>query len=473
MSNPDVQINQLRATLSKMEIALSTVEECIVWTNSRGQIKWCNASFERLLGQPRLFILEALLFEKLPLFLDKKLVNASEHPVKIALETKNSGKQDYELQRSNQSLILEIAWAFVEIGDNLSTDDNSASAVLVLRDVTQQRQSERRQQEANELLERQVAQRTQELSEVNARLQNETDQLQQLLGELQKAQTHLIQAEKMSSLGQLVAGIAHEINNPINFIHGNLAHVKDYAHNLLGLAQMYQKHYPIPVSEIVSETEKIDLDFLQEDLPKLLRSMEVGTERIRHIVLSLRNFSRIDEAEFKAVDIHEGIDSTLMILQHRLKACPEHPAIEVIKDYANLPLVECYPGQLNQVFMNILANAIDAIEEFHAKRTEYENKHNTACITIHTSIIDHWVKIAIADSGSGISEQVRQKIFDPFFTTKPIGKGTGMGMSISYQIVVGKHGGKLDYFSRMGEGTEFVIQIPVKQKAKNGTTQRS
>ncbi len=464
MSNADLQINQLRATLSKMEIALSTVEECIVWTNSHGQIKWCNASFERLLGQPRLFILGTLLFEKLPLLLDRQLVDVNDHPVEIALQTKRNGKQDYEFQRSSQLLILEIAWAFVETGNNLNTDDDSASAVLVLRDVTQQRQSERRQQEVNELLEQQVAQRTQELGEANARLQSEAAQLQKLFDELQTTQAHLLQAEKMSSLGQLVAGIAHEINNPVNFIHGNLTHVENYAENLLRLARIYQKYYPNPASEIVSEAESIDLDFLQEDLPKLLKSMKVGTDRIRDIVLSLRNFSRMDEAEFKTINIHEGIDSTLLILQHRLKSKPERLEIEVIRDFGSLPPIECYPGQLNQVFMNILTNAIDAIEELYTKQTQYKNPYNAGCIIICTSIVDQqWVKIAITDNGLGMPEQVQQQIFNPFFTTKPIGKGTGMGMSISYQIVVERHGGKLDCFSKVGEGTEFVIQIPVKR----------
>ncbi len=458
MSNSELQLNQLRATLSKMEIALSTVEECIVWTNRYGQIKWCNASFERLLNQPRLLIIGALLLEKLPLLVNKQLLNPCDHPVTIALETKTCGKQDYELHIANKFLILEIAWSFVEIGNNLTTDDDSASAVLVLRNVTHQRQSERRQQEINELLERQVAQRTQELIEANARLRSEAAHLQQLLAELQKAQAQLIQAEKMSSLGQLVAGIAHEINNPVGFIHGNLFHLEHDAYNLLKILQLYQKYYPNPVSEIASEAKKMDLEFLQYDLPKLIGSMKIGTDRIHHIVVSLRNFSRMDEAEFKTVNIHEGIESTLLILQHRLKATPERLEIEVIRDFDDLPLVECYPGQLNQVFMNLLVNAIDAIEECNAKQ------NHCGRIIIRTSAIDsQWVKIAIADNGLGMPEEVRQKIFDPFFTTKPTGKGTGMGMSISYQIIVKKHGGKLDCFSKIGEGTELVIQIPVKQ----------
>jgi signal transduction histidine kinase len=313
------------------------------------------------------------------------------------------------------------------------------------------------QQQYSQTLEIKVDERTQELSDKNI-------QLQELLEKLHNTQVQMVQSEKMSSLGQLVAGVAHEINNPVNFIYGNLTHVQEYAHNLLSFVQLYQKHYPTPVTEIETEAEDIDLEFLQEDLPKLLSSMKIGTDRIREIVVSLRNFSRLDEAEFKAVDLHEGIDSTLLILQHRLKAQPESPEIRVIRDYGDLPLVECYPGQLNQVLMNILANAIDAIEEFNTKRTYQEIANHPNQIVIRTLIIDSQsVQIAIADSASGMSEAIQQQIFNPFFTTKPIGKGTGMGMAISYQIITEKHGGKLECFSTLGEGTEFIIQIPVKQ----------
>jgi signal transduction histidine kinase len=273
-----------------------------------------------------------------------------------------------------------------------------------------------------------------------------------------------VQAEKMSSLGQLVAGIAHEINNPVSFIHGNLAHLQEYAHDLLDFVELYEKHYPDPAPEIQAHAEAIDLEFLQSDLPKVLNSMRMGTDRIRQIVLSLRNFSRIDEAEFKAANLYEGLNNTLLILQHRLKARPERPEIEVIKDYDTLPEIECYPGQLNQVLMNVLTNAIDALEEGNAKRTyqDIENKPNQ--ITIRTTVLDsQWIKIAIADNGPGIPEAVQHRIFDPFFTTKPVGKGTGMGLSISYQIITQKHGGQLKCFSKLGEGSEFVIQIPIHQ----------
>ncbi|MBD2337037.1 HAMP domain-containing histidine kinase [Calothrix sp. FACHB-156] len=306
-----------------------------------------------------------------------------------------------------------------------------------------------------------------ELQQAKTLLQKQTEELQLTLNNLQKAQMQLVQSEKMSSLGELVAGVAHEINNPVNFIHGNLTHLHEYSHNLLAFIRLYQKFYPKAPPELEAEADEIDLDFLQQDLIKLVDSMKLGTDRIRRIVLSLRNFSRMDEADFKTVDIHEGIDSTLLILQHRLKAQSNYPAIEVIKDYSSLPPVECYAGQLNQVFMNILSNAIDALEENNTKRTAAEIQAQPSQINIRTSTIDaQWIEIAIADNGVGIAEHIQQRIFDPFFTTKPVGKGTGMGMSISYQIIKEKHGGKLKCFSTIGQGTEFVIQIPIKQKVR-------
>jgi signal transduction histidine kinase len=268
----------------------------------------------------------------------------------------------------------------------------------------------------------------------------------------------------MSSLGQLVAGVAHEINNPVNFIYGNLAPAHDYIQDLLNLISLYQEHYPQPIAEIADETEAIDLEFLREDLPKLLSSMQMGAERIRQIVLSLRNFSRLDEAEVKAVNIHEGIDSTLIILENRLKAKPEHPAIAIIKEYGNLPLVECYAGQLNQVFMNILTNAIDALEEQNKQRSFQELLVSPSEIWISTHLSsNNRVVIKISDNGPGMSLAVKQHIFNPFFTTKPVGKGTGMGMSISYQIITENHGGTLACLSSPGQGTEFIIEIPLQQ----------
>ncbi|MDF0554114.1 ATP-binding protein [Kamptonema sp. UHCC 0994] len=288
--------------------------------------------------------------------------------------------------------------------------------------------------------------------------------LEKSLRELQQTQAQLIQTEKISSLGLLVAGVAHEINNPINFIYGNITYATNYANDLLNFIQLYQQYYPNPTARIQEEAENIELDYLIEDFPKILDSMKLGADRIRDLVVSLRNFSRLDEAEMKSVNIHEGIESTLLMLKHRLKATPEMPAIKVIKEYGDLPLVECYPGQLNQVFMNLIANAIDAIEEHNSQRSFAEIKSNPNRIHIRTQVIDSdWVEIRIDDNGPGMNEAVWRKLFDPFFTTKAIGKGTGLGLSISYQIVVEKHRGKLQCSSTPGEGAEFVIQIPIQQ----------
>ncbi|BDI18910.1 hypothetical protein ANSO36C_47120 [Nostoc cf. commune SO-36] len=304
--------------------------------------------------------------------------------------------------------------------------------------------------------------------------QAQTQKLQQTLHELQLAQTQLIQSEKMSSLGQLIAGVAHEINNPVNFICGNLRYVAEYAHDLLHLLEKYQTFLPVAPPELESELDNIDLEFIMQDLPKLLDSMKLGTSRIVEIVQSLKNFSRHDEADIKAVNIHDGIDGTLMILHHRLKADVHRPAIEIVKDYAKLPLIECYPGQLNQVFMNILANAIDALEESlvisHSSLASNESQIILPTITICTKILDRqWVVIRIADNGPGMKEEVIRRIYDPFFTTKDVGKGTGLGMAISYQIVVDKHGGMLKCRSQPGEGTEFWIQIPLNCALVNAT----
>jgi len=296
----------------------------------------------------------------------------------------------------------------------------------------------------------------------------QTEKLTQALHDLQQTQTQLIQTEKMSSLGQLVAGIAHEINNPVNFIYGNINHVNDYAQDLLSILNLYLQNTPNPSPEIRDRALEIDLEFIIEDLPKTLSSMKIGIDRIRQIVLGLRNFSRLDQAEMKPVNIHEGIDSTLLILQHRLKAKPESPAIKLVKEYSDLPLVECYAGPLNQVFMNVLSNAIDALEDYK----ESQSKSATSQITIRTSLgkLEGNVKsivIRIADNGPGIPESLKARICDPFFTTKPVGKGTGLGLSISYQIVIDKHGGAFKYDSQPGLGTEFWIEIPIKQITKS------
>ncbi|MBE9052867.1 AAA family ATPase [Nostocales cyanobacterium LEGE 11386] len=315
-------------------------------------------------------------------------------------------------------------------------------------------QANQQLEEYNSSLEEKVGQRTQELNEKN-------QSLQQALSALQSTQTQLIQSEKMSSLGQMVAGIAHEINNPINFIHGNISHTSEYVQDLLDLIAIYQQEYSHHSDLVRKKASEIDLDFLAADLPKILNSMKLGSSRIRNIVLGLRNFSRLDESEMKPVDIHEGIDNTLMILEHRLKGKNDIPEIEVIKEYAQLPQVSCYAGQINQVFMNILSNAIDALEE------PLTNKKITdkPIIRVRTDLVHKdRIRIRIADNGIGMTETVQQKIFDPFFSTKPVGSGKGLGLSISYQVVVDKHKGHLTCYSTLGKGTEFIIEIPLSVK---------
>ncbi|AFZ57890.1 PAS domain-containing sensor histidine kinase [Anabaena cylindrica FACHB-243] len=299
--------------------------------------------------------------------------------------------------------------------------------------------------------------------QADAALKQKTNQLEQALIELQQTQLQMIQSEKMSSLGQMVAGVAHEINNPVNFIHGNLSHIEEYTQDLLRLLNLYQQNYPEPSLEIQEEIAAIDLEFLTEDIKKVLQSMLIGTKRIREIVLSLRNFSRLDESEVKNVNLHEGIDSTITILHNRMKATPERAKIQLIKNYGDLPLVECYAGQLNQVFMNIISNAIDAIEQKNINCHNQQVVNEPNCITISTKLINqNIIKIIIADNGMGIPKSLKHRIFDPFYTTKSVGKGTGLGLSISYQIITEKHNGLLECFSAEGKGTQFIIQIPTK-----------
>ncbi|MEM8642567.1 MAG: ATP-binding protein [Cyanobacteria bacterium P01_G01_bin.54] len=309
------------------------------------------------------------------------------------------------------------------------------------------------------------------LGEKNQDLENRTQKLTQALDELQNAQIQLIQSEKMSSLGQLVAGVAHEINNPVGFIHGNLSHLDEHTKDLLDLLHLYQEHTQESHPDIVDKIEEIDLAFLKKDLKDILKSINIGTKRITEIVLSLRNFSRIDEASIKMANLHEGIDNTLMILKHRLQANHQRPAIQIERNYGDIPLVACYPGQLNQVFMNILANAIDALEDSKADYSyqEMEADPHIIKVTTQCSAAD-WVRIEIQDNGLVIPVQVLSRLFDPFFTTKSIGKGTGLGLSISYSIVTEKHQGKLLCKSRPGEGTTFIIELPLQAKPR-GTSQ--
>jgi PAS domain S-box-containing protein len=420
---------QTEKALLRISKAVESVSDAIGIADPTGKSIYQNPAFIQLFGYT---------VDELNAVGGPPAIYTNPEETKIIFNTINSGQswRGEVTMQSSTGRIIQIDLRADAIKDS---QKNIIALVGIHTDITERKQAENK-------------------------LKQQAIELEQTLKKLQKTQSHLIQSEKMSSLGQLVAGVAHEINNPVNFIYGNLAHANSYINEILNLLQLYRQNYPNPVLEIQKEIKKIDLDFLIEDLPKLLSSMELGAERIRQIVASLRTFSRLDEAELKAVDIHQGIDSTLMILEHRLKKKSHHPQIEVIKDYGNLPLVECYAGQLNQVFMNILANAIDALEDslIQGKLT-----HDQPKIRICTQeIIPQQIMIRISDNGSGIPEQVRQRLFDPFFTTKPVGKGTGLGLSISYQIITERHGGSLKCISSPNQGAEFIIKIPIEQSNK-------
>ncbi|MEH2454307.1 hybrid sensor histidine kinase/response regulator [Nostoc sp.] len=295
------------------------------------------------------------------------------------------------------------------------------------------------------------------------RVAERTAALSRALKDLQESQLQLVQTEKMSALGQLVAGVAHEINNPVGFIHGNLRHASVYFQDMINLIDLYQLHYPNPVPEIQEEIAAIDLKYMLSDLPNLISSMKEGVQRIRNISTSLRTFSRADSDRKVSCNIHDGIDSTIMILKYRLKASEDRPDIQVIRDYDNLPELECFLGQLNQVFMNLLANAIDALEESNVGRTYFEIEANPNQVLIQTTLNENknHILIRIKDNGMGMSADVQQKIFDHLFTTKPVGEGTGLGLSIARQIVVEKHGGTLEVNSAIGQGSEFIIKLPI------------
>jgi two-component system NtrC family sensor kinase len=358
-----------------------------------------------------------------------------------AIKTRQPYAIEYRLIHSNGN----VRWVAEKGQAIFNTDGQILSLNGAIFDVT----------------ERKAAEDALRLSEAIAN--NRAQQLEIALKELRETQAHLIHTEKMSSLGQMVAGVAHEINNPVSFIYGNISYASQYMRDLLQLVELYQTHYPQPHIEVQEYIENIDLEFLKEDLQKIFSSMKMGADRIREIVLSLRNFSRLDDSLKQPANLHEGIDNTLLILHNKLRARAEYPEIKVIKDYGKVPLIECYPGQLNQVFMNLFSNSIDALEDaWNQKRRAGGSGDWKPTISIRTEAVnENSICIRIADNAIGMTEEVRRQLFDPFFTTKPMGKGTGLGLAISYRIVVEKHGGTLICRSALGEGTEFAIELPL------------
>ncbi|MGL5058460.1 MAG: ATP-binding protein [Microcoleus sp.] len=380
--------------------------------------------------------------------------------VSIAIAIVLSFLTSRAIARPIQSLTQVAQQSLQELNFNLQADITAEDEIGTLTISFNQliatvKQLLIEQQDYSQTLEVKVLERTQELESKN-------NELEDILNKLHSTQLQLVQNEKMSSLGNLVAGVAHEINNPIGFLNGSISNVKDCVRDLIEHLALYQQYYPDAVAPVGKNARDIDLEFTIEDLPKILNSMQAATDRIQSMSKSLRTFSRADTNRKVKANLHDGLDSTLLILKYRLKASEKRPDIRIVRDYGILPEIECFPGQLNQVFMNILANAIDALDEIAQTRSFAELKANPQQITIRTEIADDLVQIQIRDNGTGMSEDVKQQIFDNLFTTKGVGKGTGLGLAIVRQIVIEKHGGSIAVDSTPGEGTEFIIQLPVK-----------
>lgn len=356
---------------------------------------------------------------------------------------------------------LTQSWLLMDGQPIRNSEGIVAQYSLIATDITLRKQSELELHEAKRLLEQTNQALDVRVQERTAALLQEKERAEQAFQELQQIQLQLIQSEKMSALGNLVAGVAHEINNPLGFLAGNLHYAGNYTQNLFDVIDLYQEKYPTTDPDICAEMEGIDLEYLREDLPKLISSMQEGVNRLKHISTSLRIFSRTDSDRPVSFNIHQGLDSTLLILKHRLLANDIRPEIEVVKAYSSLPTIKCYAGQLNQVFLNLLANAIDALEESQQERGVETLKTNPHRIKICTKLSENGqrVLISIADNGPGITADVQARIFDQSFTTKEVGKGTGLGLAIARQIIVEKHRGNLYCDSQVGRGAEFVIEL--------------
>ncbi|MEM9092292.1 MAG: ATP-binding protein [Cyanobacteria bacterium P01_F01_bin.53] len=436
-------IEKLTASERRYRERVENLREIVFECDHLGQLTFVNRAWTETLGHP---VSEAI-GQPLSAFIYDCDVEHWKQLLHHNADHKTGHKANFHVELRFSHKTGNVLW--LELAIQI---DQEALLSGSLINVTERKQAEAILKQTNEELEFRVKQRTAELRKTN-------EALTTTLTELRATQGQLIQSEKMSSLGQLVAGIAHEINNPVSFIHGNLQPAHEYAQDVLMLLDLYQQHYPNPSPQITEALDEIELEFIQADFTKLLSSMKIGTRRIQSIVHSLRNFSRLDESDFKTVDIHEGLENTLLILNHRLTADPPHKPIELIRNYGELPLVSCFPGQLNQVFMNLLGNAIDALRT--NERKGVPSSYPSPTITLQTELVGESVLITIADNGTGISADVMAKLFDPFFTTKPIGQGTGLGLSISHQIITEKHGGTLTCHSTKKQGTAFIIQIPI------------
>jgi PAS domain S-box-containing protein len=405
-------------------------------TNPEHPIIYCNPAFEKMTGYKR----REIIGKNCRFLQGSDTDSAALNIIRQALKTESECQVTLKNYRKDGTAF----WNSLSISPVRDRTGKLTHFIGVQRDITDSKQAEEALQQ----------------SETQSREQ--AVKLESALNELKDTHSQLVQSEKMSSLGLLIAGVAHEINNPVGFIYGNLAHLQNYTQDLLDLLKLYQQNYPNPVAEIQKQITDNEIDFLTKDLPLIMSSMNVGIERISQIVQSLRNFSRHDNSQMKPVNLHEGIDSTLLILNHRLKGNGEMPPIQVVKEYGELPLVKCFSGQINQVFMNSICNAIDALDEWNSGRSFQEMRDNPSQIKISTRAIEpNFVEIRISDTGPGMSAEVQEHIFDTFFTTKPAGKGTGMGLSISYQIIVDKHKGELQCISEIGKGTEFIIKLPI------------
>ncbi|MGM0454699.1 MAG: MASE1 domain-containing protein [Cyanobacteriota bacterium] len=440
---------QLRASnreLHKSQNRLSQLLEAmpvgVCVHDRRGRMLYRNHTAQRLLGDVESDLYQFAQHYHLYQADTSDLYPLEQLPGQLALSGQSVRRDDLELRQSGQTIPLDMA--STPLLDEAGVVDG---VIVAFQDIRDRKEAQKLLADYNQTLENQVVQRTTEL--------------QKTLSQLQRTQAQLVHTEKMSSLGQLVAGVAHEINNPISFIFGNIRYAREYIQDLIRLLQAYERVYPNPDASIQTLAEDIDLSYLLEDLQRILDSMNSGAERIRNIVLSLRNFARLDESKTKVVNLHDGIESTLMVLQSRLKSQKNRPEIKIVKLYGDIPNVNCYPSELNQVFLNLLNNAIDALESHGDSPGSYGLRQDPKIILKTEARGKNTILIEIKDNGAGMSQSIRHRIFDPFFSTKPVGSGTGLGLSMSYQIIVEKHQGKLYCHSELGQGTTFTIELPL------------